>query len=159
MNRKKDKSKGEQAEDVLAVIRQPKWYLWGGGLAATVYFVGILFFLLGPDRLFTDPDYASRISISCFVLFLGIATLFLVSFQLNWKIEVKEDRFVFTNTFKKRREYKFEEIEERQLRACYRYYHNGKHIVGISMLLDDFYMLSDAIAAYRAKKKKEGEIQ
>ncbi len=83
MNRKKDKSKGEQAEDVLAVIRQPKWYLWGGGLAATVYFVGILFFLLGPDRLFTDPDYASRISISCFVLFLGIATLFFVSFQLN----------------------------------------------------------------------------
>ena len=66
---------------------------------------------------------------------------------------------IFTNTFKKRREYKFDEIEERQLRACDRYYHNGKHIVGISMLLDDFYMLSEAIAAYRSKKKKEGEIQ
>ena len=67
---------------------------------------------------------------------------------------MKEDRFVFTNTFKKRREYKFEEIEERQLRACYRYCHNGKHIVCISMLLDDFYMLSEAIAAYRGKEKE-----
>ena len=97
---KKEGLKVHQEEDVLAVIKQPKWYLWGG-LAATVYFVGILFFLLGPDRLFTDPDYASRISISCFVLFLEIATLFLVPFQLNWKIEVKENRFVFTNTLKK----------------------------------------------------------
>ena len=84
---------------------------------------------------------------------------FFVSFQLNWKIEVKKDKFTFTNTFKKKKTYKFDEIEVRELRACYRYYHNGKHIVGILMLLDDFYMLSEAIAAYRAKKKKEGEIQ
>mgnify|MGYP007028390802 FL=1 len=116
-------------------------------------------FLLGPDHIFTDPDYEVRVAVSILFILLIIWAVWLILLQLNWKIEVKEDRFVFTNTFKKRREYKFDEIEERQLRACYRYYHNGKHIVGISMLLDDFYMLSEAIAAYRSKKKKEGEIQ
>ena len=34
-----------------------------------------------------------------------------------------------------------------------------QHIEGISMLSGDFYMLSEAIAAYRSKKKKECEIQ
>ena len=116
-------------------------------------------FLLGPDHIFTDPDYEVRVAVSILFILLIIWAVWLILLQLNWKIEVKEDRFVFTNTFKKRREDKFDEIEERQLRACYRYYHNGKHIVGISMLLDDFYMLSEAIAAYRSKKKKEGEIQ
>ena len=116
-------------------------------------------FLLGPDHIFTDPDYEVRVAVSILFILLIIWAVWLILLQLNWKIEVKEDRFVFTNTFKKRREYKFDEIEERQLRACYRYYHNGKHIVGISMLLDDLYMLSEAIAAYRSKKKKEGEIQ
>ena len=80
-------------------------------------------------------------------------------FKYSQKIFLNSLGFTFTNFFRKKRTYKFDEIEERQLRACYRYYHNGKHIEGISMLSGDFYMLSEAIAAYRSKKKKECEIQ
>lgn len=109
--------------------------------------------------MFEPSENFARIICCIPIVLLQMGAGLFIMLQLNWKIEVKEDRFVFTNTFKKRREYKFEEIEERQLRACYRYCHNGKHIVCISMLLDNFYMLSEAIAAYRAKKKKEGEIQ
>ena len=156
---KKERLTTEQERDVLSVIRYPKWCLYlgivGGGFS--LFMTALL--LLGPDHIFTDPDYEVRVAVSILFILLIIWAVWLILLQLNWKIEVKEDRFVFTNTFKKRREYKFDEIEERQLRACYRYYHNGKHIVGISMLLDDFYMLSEAIAAYRSKKKKEGEIQ
>ena len=156
---KKERLTTEQERDVLSVIRYPKWclYLGLGGGGFSLFMTAL--FLLGPDHIFTDPDYEVRVAVSILFILLIIWAVWLILLQLNWKIEVKEDRFVFTNTFKKRREYKFDEIEERQLRACYRYYHNGKHIVGISMLLDDFYMLSEAIAAYRSKKKKEGEIQ
>lgn len=114
-------------------------------------------FLLGPDHIFTDPDDRFLCCLPCILLIVW--AVWLISLQLNWKIEIKKDEFTFTNTFKKKKTYKYDEIEVRELRACYRYYHNGKHIVGISLLLDDFYMLSEAIAAYWAKKKKEGEIQ
>ena len=156
---KKERLTTEQERDVLSVIRYPKWclYLGIGGGGFSLFMTAL--FLLGPDHIFTDPDYEVRVAASILFILLIIWAVWLILLQLNWKIEVKEDRFVFTNTFKKRREYKFDEIEERQLRASYRYYHNGKPIVGISMLLDDFYMLSEAIAAYRSKKKKEGEIQ
>ena len=156
---KKERLTTEQERDVLSVIRYPKWCLYLGIVGGGFSLFMTALFLLGPDHIFTDPDYEVRVAVSILFILLIIWAVWLILLQLNWKIEVKEDRFVFTNTFKKRREYKFDEIEERQLRACYRYYHNGKHIVCISMLLDDFYMLSEAIAAYRAKKKKEGEIQ
>lgn len=141
------------------MIRQPIIYLYVGIIAGVDWLFIALLYLFGPASIFDFTEYIQRIAVSCPFLCLDIAMWFFVSFQLNWKIEIKKDGFTFTNTFKKEKTYKFDEIEERQLRACYRYYHNGKHIVCISMLLDDFYMLSEAIAAYRAKKKKEGEIQ
>ncbi len=154
---RKGRLKVEQAEGVIAVIRMPKWCLylgtWGSGFCLFM----MVLFLLVPDHIFTDPD--ERVLACLALVLLQIGTVCFLIMWLNWKIEVREDEFIFTNSFKKKKTYKFDEIEERQLRACYRYYHNGKHIVGISMLLDDFYMLSEAIAAYRAKKKKEGEIQ
>ena len=131
----------------------------GGGLSVLIGVFLVCLFLFLPDDMFEPSENFARIICCIPIVLLQMGAGLFIMLQLNWKIEVKEDRFVFTNTFKKRREYKFDEIEERQLRACYRYYHNGKHIVCISMLLDDFYMLSDAIAAYRLKKKKEGEIQ
>ena len=141
------------------MIRQPIIYLYVGIIAGVDLLFIALLYLFGPASIFDFTEYIQRIAASCPFLCLDIAMWFFVSFQLNWKIEIKKDGFTFTNTFKKEKTYKFDEIEERQLRACYRYYHNGKHIVCISMLLDDFYMLSEGIAAYRAKKKKEGEIQ
>ena len=141
------------------MIRQPIIYLYVGIIAGVDLLFIALLYLFGPASIFDFTEYIQRIAASCPFLCLDIAMWFFVSFQLNWKIEIKKDGFTFTNTFKKEKTYKFDEIEERQLRACYRYYHNGKHIVCISMLLDDFYMLSEAIAAYRSKKKKECEIQ
>ena len=141
------------------MIRQPIIYLYVGIIAGVDWLFIALLYLFGPASIFDFTEYIQRIAASCPFLCLDIAMWFFVSFQLNWKIEIKKDGFTFTNTFKKKKTYKYDEIEVRELRACYRYYHNGKHIVGISLLLDDFYMLSEAIAAYRAKKKKEGEIQ
>ena len=80
-------------------------------------------------------------------------------FKYSQKNLFKFVRLYLYEFFQKKRTYKFDEIEEIQLRACYRYYHNGKHSEGISMLSGDFYMLSETIAAYRSKKKKECEIQ
>lgn len=138
---KKERLKTEQERDVLSVIRYQKWclYLGIGGGGFSLFMTAL--FLLGPDHIFTDPDYEVRVAASILFILLIIWAVWLILLQLNWKIEIKKDGFTFTNTFKKKKTYKFDEIEERQLRACYRYYHNGKHIVGISLLLENCYAL------------------
>ena len=151
MKKQKNKSNVGLEEGVISVIRQPIIYLYVGIVGGGFSLFMTALFLLGPDHIFPDPDYEVRVAVSILFILLIIWAVWLILLQLNWKIEVKEDRFVFTNTFKKRREYKFDEIEERQLRACYRYYHNGKHIVGISLLLENCYALSDAIFPYKVK--------
>lgn len=123
------------------MIRQPIIYLYVGIIAGVDLLFIALLYLFGPASIFDFTEYIQRIAASCPFLCLDIAMWFFVSFQLNWKIEIKKDGFTFTNTFKKEKTYKFDEIEERQLRACYRYYHNGKHIVCISMLLENCYAL------------------
>ena len=148
---KKERLKTEQERDALSVIRYPKWCLYlgigGGGFSLFMVF----FCLLLPDRFVTDPDYEVRVAASILFILLIIWAVWLILLQLNWKIEVKKDEFTFTNTLKKKKTYKYDEIEVRELRACYRYYHNGKHIVGISLLLENCYALSDAIFAYKVK--------
>ena len=116
---KKERLKTEQERDVLSVIRYPKWclYLGIGGGGFSLFMTAL--FLLGPDHIFTDPDYEVRGAASILFILLIIWAVWLILLQLNWKIEIKKDGFTFTNTFKKKKTYKFDEIEERQLRACY----------------------------------------
>ena len=112
---KKERLPTEQERDVLSVIRYPKWCLYLGIVGGGFSLFMTALFLLGPDHIFTDPDYEVRVAVSILFILLIIWAVWLILLQLNWKIEVKEDRFVFTNTFKKRREYKFDEIEESTL--------------------------------------------
>ena len=101
------------------MIRQPIIYLYVGIIAGVGWLFMALLCLFGPASIFDFTEYIQRIAASCPFLCLDIAMWFFVSFQLNWKIEIKKDGFTFTNTFKKKKTYKFDEIEERQLRACY----------------------------------------
>lgn len=101
------------------MIRQPIIYLYVGIIAGVDWLFIALLYLFGPASIFDFTEYIQRIAASCPFLCLDIAMWFFVSFQLNWKIEIKKDEFTFTNTFKKEKTYKFDEIEERQLRACY----------------------------------------
>ena len=94
---KKERLKTEQERDVLSVIRYPKWclYLGIGGGGFSLFMTAL--FLLGPDHIFTDPDYEVRVAASILFILLIIWAVWLILLQLNWKIEIKKDGFTFTN--------------------------------------------------------------
>ena len=83
MNTKKDKSKVEQAEDVLAVIIQPKIYLYVGIIAGVGWLFMALLCLFGPASIFDFTEYIQRIAASCPFLCLDIAMWFFCFFSIK----------------------------------------------------------------------------
>lgn len=47
---------------------------------------------------------------SIFMIPITISNTWLVLYSLNWKIEIKEDSFIYTNPFGKKREYNYADI-------------------------------------------------
>ena len=82
----------------------------------------------------------------------GLSFIF---FQLNWRIEIREDEFEYRNLFRRKKVYKYSEVEVKELSRCTRFYRNGKHIVGISFLQDNCDALENAIYKYRKEEKKK----
>ena len=87
---KKVRLKTEQERDMLSVIRYPKWclYLGIGGGGFSLFMTAL--FLLGPDHIFTDPDYEVRVAASILFILLIIWAVWLILLQLNWRIEIKK---------------------------------------------------------------------
>ena len=93
---------------------------------------------------------------SILIIFSILFSLF-VFLQLNWRIEIREDEFEYRNLFRRKKVYKFSEVEVKELSRCTRFYRNGKHIVGISFLQDNCDALENAIYKYRKEEKKKQE--
>jgi formate/nitrite transporter FocA (FNT family) len=137
------------------IIRQPKDYLLSG-IACFLLSIGLTFFVLCSERIESDKPEAI-ISI-VFIFLLSIASMFVIVVYINWKIEIGISEFIFTNAFRRKRIYSYEDIEMRQLKACTRFYYNGKHIVAISVLQKNFNALENAIFDYRlTEMNKRGE--
>jgi hypothetical protein len=81
---------------------------------------------------------------------LTIACAFLLVFTINWKIEIKPIAFTYTNMFKKSKTYNYAEIEMKILKSCVKIYKkDGKRIVGISFLQDNWQVLISTIKTYK----------
>ena len=144
-----------QQEGILAEIRQPKLYLQISIFGEILGTLIVLILLLLPDSMIDAPKYIYRLLFCCPFIGSQLGLGWFILFQLNWKIEVKKNEFIFTNSFKKRKIYMFDEINEKVFSACYRYYRNGKHIVSISFLLENCDSLSIVLSAYKCTSKKE----
>jgi hypothetical protein len=147
----KNKDKNNEASNI---IRQPKQYLYAGILILSICVVLSIFFALLPSSAIAGyVDEYSRLQLFVVPTLLFFPGIYITVLQLNWKIEIKESEFEFTNSFGRKRAYKFDEIDVKQLSRCTRFYKNKKHIVGISMLQENYDSLEKAIFHYRRTKK------
>lgn len=133
------------------IIRQPKSYLYVGIGGTIFFFVAAMFALFAPDKMVVQNVKSHRILVMIVMLCICIPYVFIILFQVNWKIEIGENSFTYSNLFGKKRTYKFTEIKVKRLSRCTRFYNNEKHIVGISYLQANWDALEKAIQKYKAE--------
>ena len=136
-------------------IVQPKFYLYGGAFSSLAVLCVAIYILLIPEEMIVNYSIEGRIIVSSILLVLSALFSLFVFFQLNWRIEIGEDEFEYRNLFRRKKVYKYSEVEVKKLSRCTRFYRNGKHIVGISFLQDNCDALEKAIYKYRKEEKKK----
>ena len=139
-------------------IKQPTAYLWAGILTVTIGLALSLLALFMPDDMianYDETEYWVRYILFAIFFVISILCSSFIFFQLNWRIEIREDEFEYRNLFRRKKVYKYSEVEVKELSRCTRFYRNGKHIVGISFLQDNCDALENAIYKYRKEEKKK----
>ncbi|MCL2847118.1 MAG: hypothetical protein FWE38_05570 [Firmicutes bacterium] len=154
----------EDSSEFPLIIKQPKSEFLIGVFVALCMPLSIAIILIFDPGSFTREYPIATISmvsvISLVVIFGGI---YWILRGRNWKIEVHEDRFVYTNLFKKSKEYYFKQIKIKYFNSCYRVYENRKgmkpkHLFGVSYMQENQQALTKANTQFR-KSKKKGRVQ
>lgn len=104
------------------IIRQPKSYLYVGNGGTIFFFAAAMFALFAPDKMVVQNEKSHRILVMIVMLCICIPYVFIILFQVNWKIEIGEDSFTYSNLFGKKRTYQFSEIKVKRLSRCTRFY-------------------------------------
>ena len=138
-------------------IVQPKFYLYGGVFPSLAVLCVGIYILLMPKEMIVNYSIEGRVIVFSILIIFSILFSLFVFLQLNWRIEIREDEFEYRNLFRRKKVYKFSEVEVKELSRCTRFYRNGKHIVGISFLQDNCDALEKAIYKYRKEEKKKQE--
>lgn len=133
------------------IIRQPKTYLRAGILLFVLGLSVSIAVLFLPDSMVPeDESFKGRIVLSLLMFLSGpVVGIFVIIVQVNWKIEVGESRFTFTNMFGRKRTYLYEKVKVRVLARGTKFYCNNKHIVNISIFQENADALELAIFAYQ----------
>ena len=135
------------------VIKQPILYFYVGLFSTLFHFGFAIFSLLAPDGIFTEDCVELRWTLFSIFLLFAFGCSWIAILQVNWKIEIRDDGFLFRNTFGIKRTYQFDEIEEVYMSSTIRYKHLGKTVVSISFLQPNYDALSIAFSNYRAQRK------
>ena len=90
--------------------------------------------------------------IYCVLFLVIVATLCVVGgcMSLNWKIEIEKDGFIYTNSIGVSKKISYAGIYSKCLRACYRYYKNGRKfpLLSISFMQLNCDALEDALGDF-----------
>mgnify|MGYP004643125823 FL=1 len=138
-------------EDASKTIHQlqlsvPVGIIW---VVATLFFAVISIF---PNEAVSSP-LIERLSAGITFVFMESFGGVIACMGINWKIVIEEDCFYFTNTFGIKKQYRYDEIRIKYIRAEYRVYKGKRHIVGISYLQENYDALDKAKRAYDKSKK------
>lgn len=136
----------EDKNTIKNIIKQPRVYKIGGIISCIcIILTTTLCFIFVEELMET-------ILATCIVFVpLLLGGIVMICYEKNWKIEIQQDDFIYTNLFSKRKTYNLNEVTVKYLKSCYRIYVNEKHIVGISYMQNNNMALADAIE--KSKKK------
>ena len=123
------------------IIKQPHWYATG------MIYVVIGFNILGICIL----TYQKEFFLGALFAIVSIFPLLLYLFFKNWKVEYYEDKFYFTNMWKRKKEYSYNEVRFVDTGRALKVYKKRKMIVGLSYLMVNAF---DFESSYNEWKKK-----
>lgn len=136
----------------LNVIRQPKAFLFVG-VAGLIVFLALAFFVLfAPASMLADFDEDMRVPYAVLLFVFCLPYVIFLLFRLVWRIEVKEDIFIFRNVFGKKKEYGYEDINIKQTRQGSKIYLKDKRIVYISFYCENWFAFETALSFYKSNK-------
>lgn len=142
LNKRKENKKGPQN-----IVIQPRIFLYVGIGGILIFFPISLIFLFFSENILVDYVVGDNVLYFIFFLIFCIPYFFFI-LQLNWKIEVLENTFVYRNIFRIKKTYNYSEIG-------IRFYYNGlilhykkKRVVKISYHCENFDAIQSAIAPY-----------
>ena len=136
-------------EDSQKTIREPNFYAIVGVLGSLLVLVFIAFAMF--DTSMTSNSKDERMLAAIMFSFMLYLCVFVGFSGINWKITVEDDCFYFTNSFGERKQYGYDEVTIKDLRACYRVYKGKKHIVGVSYTYPNYNALEQAKYKYDGK--------
>lgn len=122
----------------LNIINQPRFYFYVGLTGLIVFTAGGIYALVTEN----EPYYI-------LIFILDIPYVFFILVQLNWKIEICKNKFIFRNMWGMERSYDFNDIEFRELAHSTRFYKRNKYVVSISHLQDNWDSLQNFIKIYK----------
>ena len=127
------------------VIKQPILYLVIGiGGICCFFIIGLYFIIVQFDLI-------------AIAFLWGFALLYIpiLPFAINWKIELYDDGFIYTNMFAKKRKVFFDDVTLKDTgKGCFVYDKNGKRIVGVSYLQPNSDALEKVYNDYMKTKRK-----
>lgn len=90
-------------------------------------------------------------------LLFDIACFWAIGVTVNWKIEVKDEYFIYTNLFGIKRKLYYEGIYSRAYKGVYRYFKNGRKLplFTISYLIPNCDRLEIKLREHNMKKQKK----
>ena len=137
------------------IIRQPRMYLYVGVGFIVFCLLFIFVAVFSPALGWSESGYVSeRMFCVAMFLLLSIPAVYIVVQQVNWRIEVGEDYFSYTNIWRKTATYNFSEISLIDVPSALDVVdRNIKMIVRISLLLENVSCLTDAFRKWEKANK------
>lgn len=131
------------------VLKVPKLIFWIGFIEMTICYIAIIIIFV---FAFNEENAACSIGLFIFS-FLG---LWLILYSLNWKIEIKEEYFIFHNMLGRKREIKYNEITKlkRIKIGGYRIY-IGKKSIAVDYFIKGADNLWDILKVLKIKNKQQ----
>lgn len=126
----------------------------------TFIVIGVLLILIAKWQvvlafLVAESDNYWQVGLVFLVVALLVLILFII-FSL-WKVEIKEDGFVYRNCFGRKRSYNFVDLEirEQPRRFEWSFYKEGKKIISLESIIKDNEALKEAY--YKFLKNNRGK--
>ena len=149
----------QEDEDNTNVMRKPFYYLFLGSffMFISALFTAVVFLI--PDRLISDPDPLARLPILFMTVPFFMTGLVFVLLRLNWQVEVFSDRFYYRNLFRRTKEYRFFEVEQKFGRVFHfeKYYIGKRRVLTITYDERNVNSMVFAYGSWKSQQKKQGD--
>ena len=136
------------------IIRWDEYVIFLGFAYSLCFTALMILCIFNPGRILTPEDTpGERYAYSLISFVLSIPGLYLFLVGINQKCVVHDDYFMFINCLGRKKTYKYDEVEFRQMSASLRCYKQGKLQFTLSPMQRNYFCLEDAMKTFLKQNK------